>query len=68
MSVRTTKGTTSALFVCDDCDKVFEFHRTARNLARRHARLDGHRVRGEEGISWTFDGRPPDSANRSARQ
>lgn len=56
MSVRTTKGTTSALFRCLNCEQVFEFHTTAKGLAKRHARFMGHKVVGEEAVSWTFDG------------
>ena len=57
MSIRTTTGTTSALFRCLNCEQVFEFHATAKALAKRHARFMRHKVVGEVAVSWAFDGR-----------
>lgn len=46
------KGVLHAAFVCDDCGKTFEMHKTAQKEAAAHAKKMVHKVRGE--VAYLF--------------
>ena len=46
-----------AVVWCMDCDWKTESYKNAQAIAAIHARSHGHRVEGELGISFAYDGR-----------
>ena len=50
-------GVVHGLAECSDCDWKTESYKNAQASAANHARFYGHRVVGELGISFSYDGR-----------
>jgi len=42
---------------CEDCGKEFGDYKNGQALAAKHAKQHKHRVRGEVGIAFDYDGR-----------
>ena len=53
-----------AVVECEDCDWQTESYKNAQAIAKIHAQKYGHRVRGELGISFGYDGRKEDCVKR----
>jgi len=50
-------GVTHCLAECRDCGATFSSHKNGQALAAKHAKKYGHRVRGEVGLTFEYDGR-----------
>ena len=50
-------GVINAFVECEDCEWKTESYKNAQAIAKIHAQKHGHRVRGNLGISFTYDGR-----------
>ena len=50
-------GCIHALVECEDCEWGTGSHKNAQALAAQHAKKYGHRVSGELGISFGYNGR-----------
>jgi len=50
-------GVVHGLAACDDCGWKTESYKNAQANAARHARAHCHRVHGEIGCAYTYDGR-----------
>lgn len=50
-------GIVHALFSCEDCDMEFQDFKTARRRAYQHAKTKHHKVIGEVGVFYHYDGR-----------
>jgi hypothetical protein len=48
-----------AIVECEDCDWKTGSYKNAQALAAKHAKKYGHRVRGELGIDFGYDGHTP---------
>lgn len=46
---------------CEDCDWTTESYKNAQAIASIHAKSYGHRVVGELGIGFSYNGREEDS-------
>lgn len=42
---------------CEDCGKKFQNYKNGQALAAKHAKHYRHRVRGEIGLAFDYDGR-----------
>ncbi len=49
-------GVTHGIAECQDCDWGTQSYKNAQALAARHAMAWGHKVNGEVGYSYTYDG------------
>lgn len=47
-----------AIAECQDCGATFENYKNAQALAAKHAKTYGHKVHGEIGFAFDYDGRP----------
>ena len=50
-------GVVHAIATCEDCGAEFSFYKNAQALAAKHAKHYKHRVEGEVGLAFTYDGR-----------
>lgn len=50
-------GVIHALVKCDDCDWETQSYKNAQAIAKIHAQKHGHKVYGELGIAFTYNGR-----------
>ena len=50
-------GVVHGLAECEDCDWKTASYKNAQAIAARHAKTHGHKVVGELGISFEYDGR-----------
>jgi len=50
-----TYGVVHAIVKCEDCDWGSESYKNAQALAAKHAKKYGHKVRGELGISFSYN-------------
>lgn len=50
-------GVVSASVWCEDCKWTTESYKNAQAIAKIHAQKHGHRVHGELGIGFSYDGR-----------
>lgn len=50
-------GVVSAQVWCDDCDWTTESYKNAQAIAKIHAQKHKHKVHGELGIAFGYDGR-----------
>lgn len=51
-----TYGVVHGVAICQDCGWHTESYKNAQALAARHAKAHGHHVKGELGISFSYDG------------
>lgn len=42
---------------CEDCDKVFEDYKNGQALAAKHAKDKKHKVNGDIGLAFIYNGR-----------
>ncbi len=49
-------GVVHGLAECLDCDWTTESYKNAQAISKIHAKSKGHRVRGELGIAFSYDG------------
>lgn len=54
-------GVVHGVATCEDCGWTTESYKNAQANAARHARAHGHRVVGEVGCAYTYDGREEES-------
>ena len=47
---------THHIATCQDCGKQFDSYKNGQALAARHAKIYGHIVTGEVGLSYTYNG------------
>jgi len=50
-------GVIAAIVECEDCDWTTESYKNAQAIAKIHAARYGHRVVGELGIGFSYNGR-----------
>ena len=50
-------GVVHGVAECLDCDWHTESYKNAQAISKIHAKSKGHRVRGELGIDFSYDGR-----------
>jgi hypothetical protein len=50
-------GVVHAVVRCEDCDWETESYKNAQAIAKIHAEKHGHKVSGELGICFSYDGR-----------
>jgi hypothetical protein len=50
-------GVVHGVAECEDCDWKTGSYKNAQAIAAKHAKKYGHKVRGELGISFEYDGR-----------
>jgi len=50
-------GVIHAIVECEDCDWTTNSYKNAQAIAKIHAKRYGHRVLGELGISFSYNGR-----------
>ena len=43
--------------LCEDCGKEFQDYKNGQALAAKHAKSKNHKVRGEVGLAFIYDGR-----------
>ncbi len=43
--------------ICEDCGKEFDNYKNGQALAAKHAKEKHHRVTGEVGLAFVYDGR-----------
>jgi len=55
--MKCSYGVVHAKVECEDCLWITESYKNAQAIASIHARKYGHRVRGELGIVFSYDGR-----------
>ena len=60
-------GVVHGLAECQDCGWSTQSYKNAQALAAIHARAHGHRVEGEAGYAYTYDGRDDKPARRRAK-
>lgn len=46
-----------AIGICEDCGKEFVNYKNAQALAARHAKVKKHKVSGDIGLTYEYDGR-----------
>ena len=46
-----------AVATCEDCGKEFQNYNNAQALSAQHAKKYGHKVTGEVGLAFEYDGR-----------
>jgi len=51
-------GVVHARVKCEDCEWTTESYKNAQAIAKIHAQRYHHKVHGELGISFMYDGRP----------
>ena len=55
--MKKSYGVVHGVARCMDCDWNTESHKNAQAIAAKHAKDYGHRVEGELGIAFSYDGR-----------
>lgn len=55
--MRYSYGVIHAVVWCEDCDWKTESYKNAQAIAKIHAKRYGHRVMGELGIGFSYNGR-----------
>jgi len=60
--IRKSIGVVHAIATCEDCGRTFDGYKNAQALAAQHAKVYGHRVFGEVGLAFTYDGREEDES------
>jgi hypothetical protein len=50
-------GVVHGMAECEDCEWRTDSYKNAQAIAAKHAKKYGHRVRGELGIDFSYDGR-----------
>ena len=55
--IKKSIGVVHAVAECEDCGKVFENYKNAQALAAIHAKKYHHKISGEVGIFFVYDGR-----------
>ena len=50
-------GVVHGIAECQDCDWGTQSYKNAQAIAARHAKAHGHKVTGELGIYFSYDGR-----------
>jgi len=54
--VKRTFGVVHGVATCDTCGWETQSYKNAQAIAARHAQLHGHRVHGEVGYAYEYDG------------
>lgn len=54
--MKKSGGVVHAQFQCETCGVEYGNYKNAQALAARHAKVYGHVVRGDVGLSFTYDG------------
>lgn len=57
-AMQKSYGVIHAFAECKDCDWKTESYKNAQAIAATHARTYGHKVEGEVGNAFTYNGRP----------
>lgn len=55
--MKRSYGVVHGVAKCEDCDWKTESYKNAQAIAARHARKYGHKVQGDLGIYFEYDGR-----------
>lgn len=55
--MKRSYGVVHGVAECEDCDWTTSSYKNCQAIAKIHAQKHGHRVRGELGIDFTYDGR-----------
>ena len=57
MSMKYSYGVIHAIVECRDCNWETQSYKNAQAIAKIHAEKHGHKVEGELGIAFMYDGR-----------
>lgn len=61
-------GVVHAIVSCEDCDWQTHSYKNAQAIAKIHAKKYGHKVTGELGIAFSYDGRIGSDSKESDKE
>jgi len=65
--VKYSYGVVHGLAECEDCGWTTDSYKNAQAIAKIHAQKYGHKVRGELGIAFSYDGRGEKPASEETK-